>query len=371
MSPTLRIGRIAGVEISVNWSWLIIFGLIVWSLAASVFPAQNPGLGNVAYAAMALVAALLFFASLLLHELGHTFQARREGVEIAGITLWLFGGVARMRGAFPSAWAEFRIALAGPAVSAVLGGVFVAIALVVSSPQQVNGVAAWLGYINIALLAFNMLPALPLDGGRVLHALLWSRTGSPASSTRRAARIGRGFGIALTGLGLASLAFAHSLGGLWLAFVGWFVYQAAGAEVQSSRFREALAGVRVRDVMVRDPITVDADVSLAEFFDAVAYAHRYTTYPVTESGYVVGLLPFRSVARVPRDRWETTRVRDCMLQLGSVPVVEGQSELVDALDAIGNGGVSRGLVIDGEELEGLLSITDVLRLVAWKGAGRT
>jgi Zn-dependent protease len=370
MSPTLRIGRVAGVEIGINWSWLIIFGLIVWTLVADVFPAQNPGLGNAAYTAMGVTAALLFFASLLLHELGHAFQARREGVEIDGIILWLFGGVARLKGEFPSAWSELRIALAGPAVSAVLGVAFLALAQVPNSPEQVDGVAAWLGYINVILLAFNMLPAVPLDGGRVLHALLWRATGSLATSTRRAADLGRGFGFVLIGIGVASLAFGGWLSGLWLALIGWFLLLAAGAEVESSRFREALAGFRVRDVMVRQPVTVEADASLADFMDVVAYAHRYTTYPVMDDGQAVGLLPFGRVARIPRLEWERTHVRDCMLPLSRVPVVRADDRLLDAIDAIGEGGANRALVIHGDTLDGLLSMTDVLRLVAWRTAGR-
>ena len=174
MHATFSLGRIAGVEIGVNWSWAIVFALIVWSLASAVFPDQNPGHSNGAYIAMALAAAILFFASLLLHELGHAIQARRDGVEIEGITLWLFGGVARLKGELPSAGAEFRIAIAGPLVTLVLGAVFVAIAVLAGLPDAADGVAAWLGYINLFLLVFNLIPALPLDGGRVLRAALWA-----------------------------------------------------------------------------------------------------------------------------------------------------------------------------------------------------
>src|SRR5215204_2875785 len=173
MNPTFQLGRIAGIRISANWSWLIVFALITWSLAVAVFPSQNPGFSDGEYVVMAVAAALLFFASLLLHELGHALQARREGVEIEGITLWLFGGVAKFRGMFPSAGAEFRIAIAGPLVSLALGTIFVLLAWKASLPEVADGVAAWLGYINLTLLVFNLLPALPLDGGRVLRSALW------------------------------------------------------------------------------------------------------------------------------------------------------------------------------------------------------
>src|SRR5918999_3441085 len=193
---------------------------ILSSLASAVFPNQNDGLSDATYVAMAIVAALLFFASILLHELGHAIQARREGMEIEGITLWLFGGVAQFRGMFPSAGAEFRIAIAGPVVSLLLGLFFVAIAVVTKTAEAVDGVAAWLGYINLLLLVFNLLPALPLDGGRVLRAALWGARDSFEWATRVAANIGRGFGFLFIAGGIAMFIFADSFSGAWLAFIG-------------------------------------------------------------------------------------------------------------------------------------------------------
>ncbi len=217
--PTFSLGRIAGVEVGINWSWAIVFALITWSLAATVFPDQNPGQAKGTYVAMAFVAALLFFASLLLHELGHAVEARHEGIEIEGITLWLFGGVARFKGELPSAGAEFRMAIAGPLVTLVLGGAFAALAWLAPLPEAVDGVAAWLGYINLFLLAFNMLPALPLDGGRVLRAALWGAKGDFAWATVVAADIGRGFGYLMVAGGLFLFIVQGALGGAWLAFL--------------------------------------------------------------------------------------------------------------------------------------------------------
>ena len=369
MNPTLTLGRVAGIRIGINWSWLIVFALIVWTLGASVFPAQDPHLSTGTYAAMAFVAAFLFFSSLLLHELGHALQARREGVEIEGITLWLFGGVASFKGMFPSAGAELRIALAGPAVSVALGGIFIGIAAALHRPVAVDGVAAWLGYINLLLLAFNMLPALPLDGGRVFRALLWRSKRDFAGATRIAAGVSRGFAYAMISLGLLALVFGGSWSGAWLAFLGWFLLQASGMEARSVMLRDALGGLRVRDLMVRTPVVVTAESTLAEFMDDVASTHRFTTYPVLEDGRVIGLLPFGRVARVPRGVWEQTQVRDCMLTRASVPVVREEADLLDALDQMNAGGINRALVMDDGRLEGILSITDVVRLVSWKTAG--
>ena len=367
MNPSITLGRVAGVRISVNWSWLVVFALIVWSLASAVFPAEHPHLARTTYLGMAVVAAFLFFGSLVLHELGHAVQARREGMEIEGITLWLFGGIAQFKGMFSSAGAELRIALAGPIVSAFLGGIFAAVAVAGGLGAAVDGVAAWLGYINLMLLAFNLLPALPLDGGRVLRALLWRGRGDFSWATRIAANVGRGFGYLLVALGIFLLIAQGVWSGVWLAFIGWFLLQAAAAEGRYGLLREALGGLFVRDVMVRDPVTVAADRTIAEFMDEVAHAHRFTTYPVVDADHVVGLLPFASVARVPRGDWERRRVCESMLAFVDVPRLREDEPLVDALGELATEPPGRALVLDGGQVVGLLSISDVGRLVAAAG----
>jgi Zn-dependent protease/CBS domain-containing protein len=369
VNASFELGRIAGIRIGVNWSWLVVFALIVWSLASAVFPSQNDGLSDATYVAMAIVAAVLFFASILLHEFGHAIQARREGMEIEGITLWLFGGVAQFRGMFPSAGAEFRIAIAGPVVSLLLGLFFVAIAVVTKTAEAVDGVAAWLGYINLLLLVFNLLPALPLDGGRVLRAALWGARDSFEWATRVAANIGRGFGFLFIAGGIAMFIFADSFSGAWLAFIGWFLLMAASGELRYLAVRDALDGLRVRDLMVRDPQTVRADMSLGDFMDEVVWPNRYTTYPVTENGRAVGLLPFRCVAQIPRREWDERSVRDCMLSRDDVPVFEEDDELVEAVGELAEG-PGRGLVLDGDRLVGFLSRTDLAQAFETGGLPR-
>jgi Zn-dependent protease/CBS domain-containing protein len=361
VNTSFELGRIAGIRIGVNWSWLVVAALIVWSLDSAVFPDQNPGLSDGTYLAMALVASALFFASLLAHELGHAIQARREGMEIDGITLWLFGGVARFRRSFPSAGAEFRIAIAGPLVSLALGVVFIGVALLLGLPEAVDGVAAWLGYINLFLLVFNLLPALPLDGGRVFRAALWRARGDFGWATRVAAAVGRGFGFLFIAAGLAMLVFADSFSGAWLAFLGWFLLGAAGAEARDLAAREALAGLRVRDAMSPDPVTLRPDLSLGDVVDGAVRSRRYTTYPVVAGGRVVGLLPFRCVAEVPRGEWDARTVRDCMIPVERVPVLAPEDELADALVELTQSGLGRGVVVDGDRLVGLLSVTDLAR----------
>jgi Zn-dependent protease/predicted transcriptional regulator len=362
VTSSFQLGRIYGIQIGVNWSWLVVFALILWTLAAGIFPETNPGLSDGTYIGLAIAASLLFFASLLLHELGHAVQARREGMEIEGITLWLFGGVAKFKGMFPSAGAEFRIAIAGPLVSLVLGVLFVLIAWLVTGEQRVDAVAAWLGYINLTLLAFNLLPALPLDGGRVLRSILWQVRDDFRWATHVAAGVGRGFGYLLIAFGVAMFIFQGSFSGAWLAFIGWFLLQAATSEDRYVVVAEALGDLRVRDLMVREPVTVQADATLGRFMDDVAWSRRYTTYPVMDDGRVVGLLSFRSVAEVPRSEWDRRTVRESMTALDKVPVLDEDDAAVDALAELGDAGIHRGLVVnDGNTLAGLVSITDLAR----------
>jgi Zn-dependent protease len=370
MSSSFELGRIAGIRIGVNWSWLVVFALIVWSLKAQVFPQQNPGLADGTYLTMALVAAVLFFSSLLAHELGHAFVARREGMEIDGITLWLFGGVAKFRGPFPSAGAEFRIAIAGPLVSLALAAVLIAASALLPLPTAVDGVVFWLGFINAALLAFNMLPALPLDGGRVLRSALWYRRRDFAAATRTAATVARAFAFLFIGLGVLRFFAGDTVGGAWLAFLGWFLLGAAASEARYIAVRDALGGLRVRDLMVREPATVRASLSLGDFMDDVVWSRRYTTYPVVDDGRPIGLLPFRCIAEVPRGEWDTRSVADCMIPRDRVPELDEDDALTDALAELQESDVGRGLVVEDDRLVGLLSISDLVRALEVGGPRR-
>lgn len=363
MTSSIRLGRLAGVEIGLHWSWAVIFALIVWSLADAVFPETNPGLSDGTYLMMAVIAVIAFFASLLAHELGHATRASREGMEIDGITLWIFGGVARFRGNFPSAGAEFRIAIAGPVVSLAIGAVALAAALLVPLPDAVDGVLFWLGYINLALLVFNLIPALPLDGGRVLRSALWARQGDFLAATRTAAAIGQGFGQLLIAFGVVAVLFGGAIGGVWFVFIGWFILAAAEAERRGAETHEALSGVRVSEVMVADPVTVDPDLGLEQFIEGCFYEHRHVAYPVVEEERPVGLISFRSVLALPRESWIGRRVRDAMVPLDQLPVVAPETPLEQAVERISETEINRAPVLEDGRLAGLLSITDAARVI--------
>jgi Zn-dependent protease/CBS domain-containing protein len=370
MGSSVRLGRIAGIEFGVNWSWLVVFALIVWTLAAAIFPSTNPDLSKTTHIAMAIVAAFLFFLALLLHEFGHALQARREGIEIDGITLWLFGGVARFKGTFRSAGAEFRVAIAGPLVSLALGVLFVVIALIPGIPSAVDGVVSWLGYINLTLLVFNLIPAPPLDGGRVLHSALWRWRDDYAWATRVAANVGRGFGYLLIAVGIAMFVFQSSFSGAWLAFLGWFLLNAATAEARYLLTQQALSGLRVRDVMTANPVVVGPDTTLGEFMDNIMFLRRHTTYPVVDKGKPVGLLPFRCVANVPRAEWDIRQVRDCLISLDKVPLLREGEDAVDALAELSQSTGGHGLVVSNGGLAGIVSTSDIARALEARRSGR-
>lgn len=362
MSSSITLGRIAGIRVGIHWSWLVVFGLITWSLATAVFPDQNPGLSDGTYWAMAVAAAVLFFTSLLLHELGHAFQARREGMEIDGITLWLFGGVAQFRGTFPSAGAEFRIAVAGPLVSLVIGAAFVGLALVIRGIEELDGIAAWLGYINLALLVFNLLPALPLDGGRVLRSALWAARDDFTWATRISAAIGRGFGALFILGGLALFFLESGTSGLWMALLGWFLFGAASDEARYANVHRALAGLRVRDLMVPTAIALSPRQTIGELVDGLVGTDRQDAYPVVDGGRAVGLLPLRVLADVPQGEWSARTVGERMIPIASVPIVAGDQPLEQAISALG-GGLGRALVVDDGAVTGVLSFDDVARRI--------
>ncbi len=364
MESSFRIARVGGIEIGASWSWLIVFGIVVWSLATAVFPAAYPDLGAGAHLAMAVVTAVLFFASILLHELGHARRALREGVPIEGITLWLLGGVARIRSHPRSAGAAFRVAVMGPVITAALAvglGILTYVASRLDLPDGVQGVLGYLTRINLIVLGFNLIPALPLDGGRIFQAWIWHRTGNPTEATVQAAAAGRVFGYLLVVIGLLGLFGGSDLGGIWLVFVGWFLVQAAGAERTNALLRRTLGNRRVRDAMTPAPVTVPPDLPLDEFV-AQAWQGRHSTYPVVADGELLGLVGVRDVSRVPPDERPSRRVGDIMVPRSELATIDADSELADVLDAL-DGGSRRLPVLDGGMLVGILAPSDVAKAI--------
>jgi Zn-dependent protease len=368
MNDSIHLGRLAGIRIGAHWSLLVVFALITWSLATAQLPVQAPGQPVAAYWLVAAITALLFFGSLLAHEMGHALLARSLGIEIEGITLWLFGGVARFRADASGASAELRIAAIGPGVSLGLAVVFLVLAAALraaAAPPLVVAAFSWLGVVNAVLGVFNLLPAFPLDGGRVLRAVLWLRSGQVRQATATAARVSAVIAYLMIGLGIVFFFLGDVLNGIWLAFLGWFLLTAARAEAEGTVARDALAGMRVADVMTHDPFVIPGEVTVDELVQRHLLTQRHSSYPVVDAaGVPRGLVTLDVLRHVPPERRATTRLIDIAHPLSDVVASRPEEPLADLVTRLGSGPGRRALVFDGGRLVGIVSPADVARALA-------
>lgn len=366
MEESLRLGRVAGVDVGINWSVLVIFALVAFSLSAGRLPTDYPDLSTLTYAVAGFVAAVVFFLSLLAHELAHAIVARRNGIEVEGITLWLFGGVARLSGEARDPGADLRVAGVGPLVSLVLAGLFGLLYLVTRQLDAgiSGGVVGWLAIINLALAIFNLMPAAPLDGGRILRAFLWRRRDDRHSATVTASKAGRVFGFLLMGLGLVQFAFRAGFDGLWLILIGWFLTNAAKSEEQYANLQQQIGGVRVRDVMTPDPLVAPPYLSVQEFLDRYVFDHRYATFPLVEDGRPVGLLGLNRIREVPPGQRGATSARRVACPMEEVAIATPDEPLIEVLPRMQGCADGRVLVVDDDgRLVGIVSPRDVARVI--------
>ena len=360
---SLRIGRIAGIPVGVSPWWLAIVALITWSLGASYFPEAVPGISSGASYALGLASALLLFASILAHEFGHALVARRHGIEVEEIDLWLLGGVSRMRGEAHEPSAELRYALAGPAVTAVVAAVFgVALALLPSStPAAVRALVEYQVFVNGLIFVFNLLPAFPLDGGRVLRSLLWRRSGEIGRSTETAASVGRGFGYVMIALGAVEFV-AGAVEGLWLALIGFFLVTASGQQARGAQVQVVLSGVHASDLMSAPAVSIPAEMSVAQAASEYFLPYRYSSFPVVDGrGRAVGLVSVTQLQALPAARRAVERVVD-IAERDTELIVTGDEDVARLLERPAFARHGRAVVVDGHGRPiGLLSITDVQR----------
>jgi Zn-dependent protease len=372
MNETIRLGTFAGVRVGMNWSVLAIVALLAFGLAGGRLPAEYPGRSGTAYLAAGLATAVAFMLSLLAHEVGHAVVARRNGIEVDGITLWLFGGIARLRGEAADPGAELRIAGVGPLVSVVLGIAFGALEQVWRSAGLeglVLGAFGWLGPINLMLAVFNLVPAAPLDGGRVLRAVLWRWRGDRFNATITASRVGVVFGFTLVGLGLAQFAMRSGFGGLWSVLIGWFLINAARGEEAQARVRGSLAGVRARDVMTAQPLTVPGSTTVEDFLEHYVLGNRYTAFPITDGTRGPSLVTLNRVRGIPRDERRLRSVREVACPPEQVATASPDEPLADVLPRMSECADGRVLVVDDGEVVGIISPSDVARRLEVAGLG--
>lgn len=363
----LPLGRILGVPVSADLGVLVIGGLLTWSLASVILPQGAPGLTSSAYWSTAAIGAVLFLGSLLAHEMSHSVVARRNGIEVEGVTLWLFGGVAQLKGEATTPGAEFRIAAVGPATSLLLGAAFIGIGIGLDAaglPQLYTVLLVWLGAINVFLAVFNLVPGAPLDGGRILGAALWRFRGDRTAAKVSAAKVGRFVGMALIGLGLAEILFIGSYGGLWTAFIGWFLLGAARMEQAHYAGRQALGALPVHAAMTVHPQSVHTWTPIGEVVDGPLRSTTQTTVPVLGfDGSVAGVLTMDQVRRVPAELWATLESGRVMVPADQLATATPDESLVDAVERLEPGSAGVLVVVDDGRLVGIVGPAEIQRAI--------
>ncbi len=359
--------RLAGFDVRVDMSWVFIALLIAWSLAQGVFPAIYEGFPPVTYWWMAVAAVIGLFFSLILHELSHSLVARRYGLPISGITLFVFGGVAEMEEEPGSPKAEFLMAIAGPIASLVLAAALrgfaeIGGALELSSPLL--GVARYLAFLNGLLAVFNLIPAFPLDGGRIFRAALWYWRKDLLWATRVAAGAGAGFGFLMMAFGILSAAAGNFVGGVWWFLIGLFLRGSATASYHQVAVRRALEGKPVSRFMTPDPITVSPAASVRDLVEAYIYRYHHDLFPVIEDSQLLGCVGTKQVKDIPRDRWSVVTVRAILVPCSKDNTIESDESAVSALQLMQRTGASRLMVTGRGRLVGVIALKDLLRLLA-------
>lgn len=357
---TVPLGRIIGIPIGLDYSWFLIFGLLTWMLATSYYPVEFKTWSRELCWIMGAVASIMLFVSVLLHELGHSVIALANKVPVRRITLFIFGGVAEIAGEPPSASAEFFIAIAGPIVSLLLAAGFYALERVSGQATPLFGLAKYLAYINFLLVLFNLIPGFPLDGGRVFRAIVWAITGSMTRATTIAANVGRGFAFLFIFVGIWQIFIGNFGGGLWIAFIGWFLDRAATAQLQQVLFQRLLAGHTVSQAMNPNYSIVPAHATLQELVDEHILGGSRRSLIVGEMEHPIGLMTLHRVKEVPRTQWTTTSAGDISIPIDKVKRTDPNAQLWSAIQQMGRDGVNQLLVMNGEKIVGMLSREDII-----------
>lgn len=360
----IPLGKILGIPIGLDYSWFVVFGLLTWMLASSYYPGELGARSPQVYWFMGAVTAILLFLSVLLHELGHSVVALRYGLPVRSITLFLFGGVARIGAEPPNAIAEFLIAIAGPLVSLFLAATFYLVQPLAAGMATLLALAKYLAYINLALVVFNLIPGYPLDGGRVFRAIIWKLTGSLRQATLVAAGVGRLFALLLIVVGVWQILGGNVASGVWIAFIGWFLDSAASAQIQQVSFQSLLAGHTVGQAMSDHCPMVSADLTLQELVDEHILTSGQRCFLVRRGDQTVGLMTLHRIKEVPRAEWATTSTAQAMLTLAESQCIDPETELLAALQKMDRGGVNQLPVTREHHVVGMLSREDVITFLA-------
>lgn len=361
--------KLFGFQVRVDPSWLLLALLIVWSLASGYFPASMKGHPDGVYWAMGIIGAVGIFVSIVFHEMSHALVARKYGLPIGGITLFIFGGVAEMESEPKRPGTEFAVAIAGPIASVILGSLFLALhfgAQRAGLSAPILGVLTYLFAINFILAGFNLIPAFPLDGGRILRAAIWVFNDDLKKSTKIVTTIGSGFGLFLIILGVLQLFSGRFIAGAWWILIGLFLRNASKVSYRQLLFRRALEGERIDRFMARDCVQVSPSMSIRDFVENVIYEHQFKMYPVTEEDALIGCVKMQHIRQLSRDEWETHTVSDCMERCNDENSVHPDEDPMNALTKMNKTKASRLLVVEDGKLKGIVALKDLLRFLSFK-----
>ncbi|OGP88369.1 MAG: peptidase M50 [Deltaproteobacteria bacterium RBG_16_48_10] len=366
----IRLFKIFGFEVGIDWTWIILAILIAWSLSVGFFPFRFKNLSTETYWLMGIVGALGLFFSIVFHEMSHSLVARKYGIRIKGITLFIFGGVAEMGDEPSSPKAEFMMAIVGPLSSIFISFVFYGIYFLGRQngwAQPINGVVQYLAFINGLLAGFNLVPAFPLDGGRVLRSILWGLKKNLRWATRISSKIGTGFGILLIFLGVFQFLTGNFIGGMWWFLIGMFLQGAAKTSYQQLLIRKSLEGEVVRRFMKTDPVTVPPSLSVAQLVEDYIYKYHYKMFPVVEdTNRLLGCVTTKQVKEIPREEWGQKKVGEIAAQCSGENTIGPQVDAMKALSLMSKSGLSRLMVTEGNRLVGVIALKDMLKFLSLK-----
>jgi Zn-dependent protease/predicted transcriptional regulator len=363
MNATLTLFSIRGIPVRVHASWLAVYGLIAWSLAVGYFPQALPDLRPTTHWVSGLVAALLLFVSVFLHELSHSLVALRLGIPVSAITLHVFGGVSELSREPDRPQTELAIAIVGPLTSFAIAAAVLLVAAIVPPGPVVGAVMQYLALVNVVVGVFNLVPGFPLDGGRVLRAALWRAKDDLAWATRIASAAGSLFGLVLIGLGAWRALEGEFLGGLWFVVIGLFLRQASTDSYQQLVIRRALGGRPVADVMTREVVHVTPELTVEALVNDYFWRHHVSSFPVVDDGRLLGVVGIHDLGRLPREQWPASRVRDVMRPATDTLVASPRESLWFALEKVSRNGIGRLAVVDRDRLAGYLSVKDIMHVL--------
>jgi Zn-dependent protease/CBS domain-containing protein len=365
----IKIFKLFGFEVKVDLSWVILVLLITWTLAKGLFPYYYKGFSNSIYWWMGVFGALGLFFSIIFHELSHSLIARKYGIEMKGITLFIFGGVAEMEEEPPSAKAELAMALAGPISSIILGFIFFGIFFFGRGnawPGSVNAVIQYLAFINLILAGFNLLPAFPLDGGRVLRSILWGWKDNLKWATQIASKIGSFFGIVLIILGLYSLFRGNIIGGIWWFLIGMFLRGASQASYQQLLIRRAFEGEPISKFMNTNPVTVTPSISVGELVEKYIYKHHFKMFPVVKDDKLLGCVTIKQIKEIPKEERDKHKVEELIKSCSPENTISKDEDAMKALSLMKRSNASRIMVVEGNKLVGVIALKDMLQFLSLK-----